>query len=194
VAFNKSNALLRLCVDIQNKALLLYQDDQLVRRFPIVDLIKNLPIGKCNIDEKIFNPKPTLGTRWLGFDKKPSGIHGTPIGKQDGPALGVVLSNEHIEDLYTLIPLGTFVEITKGPFEFEALSLPNQFGRFPATPLAFPVVPGPHAYIVQRGDTIWKLSKRFQIPMDTILATNLLADPNRLEPGQILHLPITWPK
>ncbi len=190
----RSHALLKLYVDIRNHTLLLYQDDQLVRRFPIVKLTEDLPSGKFTVAEKVFNPEKCLGTRWLGLDKHPYGIHGTPLGKQESPGLGVAVSNEHIEDLYALIPVGTFVEVTKVPCEFETLSLPNQFGRFPATPLAFPVVPGPHSYIVRRGDTIWKLSKRFNIPMESILANNLLADPNHLEPGQIINLPITWPK
>jgi len=193
VGCNKSNALLKVYVDIKGNSILLYQDDQLVRRYPIVEIMKNIPTGKFTVNEKIINPEDYLGSRWLGLGKN-LGIHGTPLGDEVSPPLGVALNNEHLEDLYALIPVDTSVEITKVSLEFENLSLTNQFGRFPATPLAFPVVPGPHSYIVKRGDTIWKLSRRFNISMESILATNLLPDPNRLEPGQIIHLPVSWPK
>lgn len=185
---------MRVYVDLKNADLLLYQDDQLVRRYPVLDLRESLTTGKFSIAEKIINPEPNLGTRWLGLNKLPLGIHGVALDNVPQHCVGIRLGNTHLEDLYALIPLGTQVEITKTPRDFQTVSLPNQFGRFPATPLAFPVVPGPRSYIVQRGDTIWKLSRRFKIPMESILAANLLPDPNRLEPGQIINIPLPWPK
>lgn len=190
----KSTALMKVCVDLKNADLMLYQDDQLVRRYPVLDLMEGLATGKFSVAEKIINPAPTLGTRWLGLNKLPLGIHGVSLEDDPQPCHGVRLNNSHLEELYALIPVGTLVEITKAPNDVQTISRPNQFGRFPATPLAFPVVSGPHAYIVQRGDTIWKLSRRFKIPMESILAANLLPDPNRLEPGQIIIMPLPWPK
>ncbi len=190
----RSTALMKVFVDLKNFELLLCQDGQPVRRYPVVDLREGLAAGTFSITEKLINPEPSLGTRWLGLNKPPLGIHGAAFDNGLEPCHGIRLDNPHLEDLYALIPLGTQVEIAKTPCEFQTISLPNQFGRFPATPLAFPVVPGPRSYIVQKGDTIWKLSRRFKIPMESILAANLLPDPNRLEPGQIITIPLPWPK
>jgi lipoprotein-anchoring transpeptidase ErfK/SrfK len=60
------------------------------------------------------SPQNILGTRWLGFDNKGYGIHGTTepqnLGKQ--VTLGCVrMKNEDVEELYDIIPLGTEVTI-----------------------------------------------------------------------------------
>jgi len=189
----QSSALLKIYVDIKDKDLRLYQDGQLVRRYPILDLRDGLTTGKFEILEKVYTPVENLGSRWLGFDKEPLGIHGIALGNKTQPCLGIRIENLHLEELYALVPTGTSVELTKAPFESAILAVPNQFGRFPATPSAFPVVSGPHSYIIQRGNTIWKLSRRFKITMESILAANLLPTPKHLEPGQIINIPLSWP-
>jgi len=185
---------MQIQVDVRRRELLLYQDDQLVRRYPVTDFKKDLPAGRFTIIEKsICSVNEGLGTRWLCFSKQPLGIHGPAPEHHLEPCLGICMQNLDLEGLYSLVPLGTLVEICKAPPEPQALALPNQFGRFPATPLAFPLVSGPCSYIVQKGDTIWKLSRRLKIPLESILAANLLSDPNYLEPGQVINLPLPWP-
>lgn len=90
----------------------------------------NTPLGNFKIANKVVNPtwyyenevfapgdpKNGLGTRWLGFDLKGYGIHGTIEPEKIGqPAsLGCVrLRNEDAEELFDLIPIGTSVVIKK---------------------------------------------------------------------------------
>jgi lipoprotein NlpD len=43
-------------------------------------------------------------------------------------------------------------------------------------------------YTVERGDTVASISRRHHVPADDIIELNDLADPDRLEPGQVLFL------
>ena len=60
------------------------------------------------------SPENSLGTRWLGFDKKGYGIHGTvepeTIGQQVSQGC-VRMLNEDVEELYDLLPRGTRVTV-----------------------------------------------------------------------------------
>lgn len=44
-------------------------------------------------------------------------------------------------------------------------------------------------YFVQPGDTLWKIAKRYQVPMALIRDVNRLEDENRLMVGQRLLIP-----
>ena len=84
----------------------------------------NTPIGSFKIINKLENPTwyksgavippdssdNVLGTRWMGFDLKGYGIHGTTepenLGKQI--TLGCVrMKNEEVEELFDIVPVGT---------------------------------------------------------------------------------------
>ncbi|HZD09925.1 MAG TPA: LysM peptidoglycan-binding domain-containing protein [Candidatus Binatia bacterium] len=41
-------------------------------------------------------------------------------------------------------------------------------------------------YTVQRGDTLFKIAQRYGVDLNTLIAVNQLANPNRLEVGQVL--------
>ncbi|MBF0570198.1 MAG: L,D-transpeptidase family protein [Candidatus Omnitrophica bacterium] len=60
------------------------------------------------------SPENALGTRWLGFDKEGYGIHGTiepdKIGQQVTNGC-VRMRNAEVEELYTVLPRGTEVNI-----------------------------------------------------------------------------------
>jgi len=60
------------------------------------------------------SPDNVLGTRWMGFDLAGFGIHGTTepdkIGQQVTAGC-VRMRNGEVEEIYTLIPLGTSVQI-----------------------------------------------------------------------------------
>ena len=90
----------------------------------------NTPTGNVKIVNKVINPawyyddqvyppgdpKNGLGSRWMGFDLKGYGIHGTiepeKIGKP--ASLGCVrMRNEDVEELFDLVPIGTPVNIHK---------------------------------------------------------------------------------
>lgn len=60
------------------------------------------------------SPENILGSRWIGLDVKGYGIHGTVKPDQLGQqvTLGCVrMSNEDVEELFSLIPVGTEVTI-----------------------------------------------------------------------------------
>ena len=41
-------------------------------------------------------------------------------------------------------------------------------------------------YVIQPGDTLWKVAKRYNTSIDEILAINDIEDPDRVYPGQKL--------
>lgn len=44
-------------------------------------------------------------------------------------------------------------------------------------------------YIVQEGDTLWKIAKRFRSTIDDIVRTNGIEDPNKISIGQKIYIP-----
>lgn len=84
--------------------------------FKIVNRIENPP---WHHDGKVIpfgNPENILGTRWLGFDLKGYGIHGTwdpnSVGSESSAGC-VRLSNEEVEELYKIVPVGTPVTVVE---------------------------------------------------------------------------------
>jgi lipoprotein-anchoring transpeptidase ErfK/SrfK len=89
---------------------------------------RSTPVGDFRIVNKLTNPtwfrtgavippespENILGTRWLGFDLKGYGIHGTKEPEKLGQqvTLGCIrMHNEEVEELYDIIPIGTHVTI-----------------------------------------------------------------------------------
>ena len=48
----------------------------------------------------------------------------------------------------------------------------------------------PQYYEVQRGDTLTKIAAAFGLPIPAIMALNGIVDPNAIQAGQILQLPL----
>jgi len=118
-----------IVVDKSQNSLILKTDEEVVKTY-IVSTGKNnsTPVGNFKITNKLLNPtwfkagavvppsspKNILGTRWLGFDLPGYGLHGTSepktLGKQVTEGC-VRLSNSNVEELYTIVPIGTEVII-----------------------------------------------------------------------------------
>ncbi|MDD4980261.1 MAG: L,D-transpeptidase family protein [Candidatus Omnitrophica bacterium] len=118
-----------IVVDKSQNILILKTDEEVVKTY-IVSTGKNnsTPIGTFKIINKLANPtwfktgavipsespENILGSRWLGFDLSGYGIHGTTepqnLGKQVTQGC-VRMANSDVEELYTLIPVGTEVTI-----------------------------------------------------------------------------------
>lgn len=49
--------------------------------------------------------------------------------------------------------------------------------------------PSPLVYKVQRGDTLYSISRAFDVPVDHLIAANRIRDPDKLSVGQTLHIP-----
>src|SRR3990167_7003039 len=117
-------------VDKSQNILALKCDDEIIKTYNVATGANNsTPVGTFKIGNKLVNPvwykegavvpagspENILGTRWLGFDDLPSyGIHGTTdpqsIGKQSTAGC-VRMSNTEVEELYSLLPIGTEVTV-----------------------------------------------------------------------------------
>jgi lipoprotein-anchoring transpeptidase ErfK/SrfK len=123
------NAPFSIFVDKSQNILLLKSDEEVVKTY-LASTGKNnsTPVGTFKITNKLPNPtwfkagaavppespENVLGTRWMGFDLPGYGIHGTTEPKELGKQVTqgcVRLSNNDVEELYTIVPLGTEVTI-----------------------------------------------------------------------------------
>lgn len=117
-------------VDKSQNTLTLKCNDEIVKTYNVATGTNNsTPVGTFKIDNKLVNPvwykegavvpagspENILGTRWMGFDDMPSyGIHGTTepqsIGKQSTAGC-VRMINAEVDELYSLLPIGTEVTV-----------------------------------------------------------------------------------
>lgn len=118
-----------MVVDKSKNTLVLYSEDVPVKKYSVATGKKNCtPVGDFKITDKLVNPtwfktgailppgspKNALGTRWMGFDKPAYGIHGTIEPKSIGTQASegcIRMLNEDVEELYSIIPVGTKVTI-----------------------------------------------------------------------------------
>jgi len=118
-----------IAVDKSQNLLTLKSNGEVVKTYHVATGKDNItPVGTFKIVNKLVNPDWThdgkviafgtpeniLGTRWLGFNVPGYGIHGTSqpesIGKQATAGCVRMLNNE-VEELYSLLPVGTEVTI-----------------------------------------------------------------------------------
>ena len=74
-------------------------------------------------------------------------------------------------------------------------------GPMPCSPCGTPVMhhyqpcpmptptPAPQVYVVKKGDTVYKIAKRYGTTMQAIISENNLHNPSLIYPGQILLIP-----
>ena len=118
-----------ILVDKSQNILLLKNNEEIIKSY-IVSTGKNncTPAGTFKIVNKLINPTwfkagavvppestaNVLGTRWMGFDLAGYGIHGTIEPKELGKQVTqgcVRLGNADVEELYSIVPVGTEVII-----------------------------------------------------------------------------------
>lgn len=118
-----------IVVDKSQNTLILKTEEEIIKSYIVSTGINNsTPIGNFKIVNKLLkptwfksgaivppnSPDNVLGSRWLGFDLRGYGIHGTvdpqSLGKQATQGC-VRMSNSGIEELYTIVPVGTEVTI-----------------------------------------------------------------------------------
>ena len=116
-------------VDKSQNILVLKSDDEIIKTYRVSTGLNNCtPVGNFKIISKLPNPvwfkagaivppespENVLGSRWLGFDLPGYGIHGTiqpeTIGQQITQGC-VRMLNQDVEELYSLVPMGTEVTI-----------------------------------------------------------------------------------
>lgn len=118
-----------ILVDKSQNMLILKSNEEVIKTYHVSTGLNNsTPVGTFKIVNKLINPpwfkagavvppespENVLGSRWLGFDYPGYGIHGTiepqTIGQQITQGC-VRMLNKDVEELYSMIPLGTEVEI-----------------------------------------------------------------------------------
>jgi lipoprotein-anchoring transpeptidase ErfK/SrfK len=123
------NAPFGIVVDKSQNTLLLKTGEEVIKTYIVSTGINNsTPTGNFKIINKLPNPtwfktgavipsgspENILGSRWLGFNLPRYGIHGTTDPKSLGNQVTqgcIRMSNSDIEELYTIIPVGTEVTI-----------------------------------------------------------------------------------
>lgn len=107
-----------IIVDTNEKTLTLFKDDEYYKTYSIAVGKKSTPTPKGNfkIIAKSVNPGGPYGARWMALSVPGGhyGIHGTnkpdSIGKEISKGC-IRLLNEDIIDLYSLVIIGTAVDI-----------------------------------------------------------------------------------
>lgn len=85
-----------------------------VGRFKIVNKLTDPTWYKAGAIVPSGSPENILGTRWLGLDVTGYGIHGTTEPETIGRHITagcIRMRNEEVEELYTIVPVGTEVTI-----------------------------------------------------------------------------------
>lgn len=118
-----------ILVDKSQNTLILKSDEEIIKTYIVSTGVNNTtPVGNFKIVNKLVNPtwfkdgsivpaessENILGSRWLGFDLAGYGIHGTTdptsLGKQVTQGC-VRMFNQDVEELYSIVPVGTEVTI-----------------------------------------------------------------------------------
>ncbi len=80
----------------------------------------------------------------------------------------------------------TYSEQTTEAISYKGQSSePSQLASHPENTSAGSV----EVYYVHKGDTLWKISRRHNLDLRTLLAHNKLKDPNLIRPGQRIEIP-----
>ena len=116
-------------IDKSDNILQLRLGDRIIKNYQVATGANNItPVGEFTIKNKLVNPtwfhagavvspdspENILGTRWMGFDLRGYGIHGTTLPETIGSqstAGCIRMFNKDVEELYSLIPVGTKVVV-----------------------------------------------------------------------------------
>jgi len=119
----------RLIVSIPDRKIVLLEDGQVVKIYPIAVGKKSTPSPNGNFHiasrvvkptwyqaGKVVGPGPAnpVGTRWIGLGYKGYGIHGTNMPNSIGKAAShgcIRMRNHDVEELFELVQIGDPVEL-----------------------------------------------------------------------------------
>ncbi|WP_077622863.1 L,D-transpeptidase family protein [Sediminibacillus massiliensis] len=106
----------RLEVSVGSRWLRLWRNGVLQKQYPIAvgRMLHGTPLGSYIIINKAPNPGGPFGTMWMSLSKEHYGIHGTNDPSSIGQAVSrgcIRMYNEDVEELASIIPIGTPVTI-----------------------------------------------------------------------------------
>lgn len=159
----------RILIELAPKTLTLFASDEPLFSRPIA-IGKSqtpTPLGEWKvINKKILDPRGVFGSRWLGLSLSGYGIHGTnnPLSIGTAASLGCIrMHNKDIEELFAQVSIGTPVKIIRASTD---------------TP----------THQLQAGDTIYKISQKYNLAPKQLLLLNPAIDPLNLPIGKVLSL------
>lgn len=107
-----------IIVDLSKRELTLLEGEQFVRTWPVAIGKPSTPspVGQWRIIQKIENPGGPFGTRWMRLSVPWGGygIHGTNDPSSIGNAVShgcIRMQNADVQELYSIVPLGTRVDV-----------------------------------------------------------------------------------
>jgi len=141
------------------------------------------PTGSYKVREKIMNPGGALGTRWIGLTIPGGnyGIHGTNNPSSIGGYVSngcIRMYNQDVEELFPRVTIGTPVEISAGG------KVSSKAGGLQGT-----TQDGMRKHIVQAGESLWEIAKKYGQNLETIITANQLPNPDVIYPGQAIIIP-----
>ena len=177
----------RIRINLRERHLYIYQNDKLQGSY-LVAIGKPKtpsPVGQWKIiNKRILSGGTVFGTRWLGLNHDTYGIHGNNNSGAIGKAvsLGCIrMYNHDVEMLFSLVPIGTPVEIVAG----------TQGSGYPLPPYQPPAQDHPQGkiYVVKAGDTLWEIARRHGTTVQRIIELNPRLNPDLIYPGDVIRLP-----
>lgn len=108
----------RILVDVRQLTLTLFVDGKPVKTYPIAigRPGEETPVGEWRVVNRSAGRGGPFGSRWMGLNVPWGvyGIHGTnkpwSIGRRASAGC-VRMHNRHVEELFSLVPIGTFVQV-----------------------------------------------------------------------------------
>lgn len=169
-----------LVINTVQRQLFHYQGDNTPRIYPVAvgKTSTPTPTGRYQIVNKQINPGGVLGSRWMGLNIPGGiyGIHGTNNPDSISKAISngcIRMHNHHIETVFPQVNIGTPV-IIQTPEGGGTVSSGKNGGK---------------TYTVQPGDTLWSISRRLGVPLESIIQANPRISPNQIYPGQTIYIP-----
>lgn len=178
----------KIYIELNSRRLILKNNNQIEHTFPVAvgKPSTATPTGDFKILNMISNPGGVLGTRWMQFTWREHGIHGTNQPQFIGQAvsLGCVrMYNKDAETVYSKVSTGTPIIIRESftgniehpkdnPSDSSTDSNNNSY----------------FIYTVRKGDSLWKLSQRYNVSIARIKQVNELSS-DTIYPGQKLKIP-----
>lgn len=172
-------------IELNSRRLILKKGNSVINSYPVAigKPSTPTPTGDFQVLTKIKNPGGVLGTRWMQFTWQEHGIHGTNQPWLIGQTVSngcVRMHNINVEEVYDLVSVGTPVIIRPGFSQGNFPSEPKNGSSRPAQSYFI--------YTVRKGDSLWKISRRYSISINEIITLNNLSG-DIIYPGQKLKIP-----